>query len=399
MSQQLFHLKSQLNSFCLFLFTYLFLFSLSLYIPNSLQKYGILNNRFNLVELVQNKARAVTGSMHEINLGLNFIGNFHKLSPLESHIFQSSGLVHLLAISGAQILPLVSLISFFISSLLYMTLKNKIHPHHIMLLSSKTRTYISFFISFFIAILFGGTGALMRVSWLNFFKKINLFYYIQFSIFKRTSEFSEPLLDKIFILFVISLIFGNIFNNYSFILSAIGASCAEISAYACNLFLKANKNSCNLNILNKIIAAKFFVEIIVTISTCVFVGIILAPLTYNSILNSCLANIFAIPLITFLVTPLALLVLIIPINNVIFDMVLKGLDYSLILFKHIALVFSEGDLQNNSTAIYTQLFSPDGLIYLNLMMIVLWVIVDLIRGRKVYLMRCNFVQANSKNLK
>ena len=155
------------------LFAYAFLYCLSYLMPENMQKYGVLNNHINLAYLVQNKAKAVADSMNETNLGLNFIGNFHKLSPLESQIFQSSGLVHLLAISGAQILPVVSLLCFCSSFILVYFFKNKFKPHELMQICSKINVYISFLVSLFIAILFGGTGALLRVSWLNFFRKIN----------------------------------------------------------------------------------------------------------------------------------------------------------------------------------------------------------------------------------
>lgn len=367
--------KYFLNTFATGVFTYTFLFCFSSLLPEKMQKYGLFNNQANLVYLVQNKAKTVADSMQETNLGLNFIGNYHKLSPLESQIFQSSGLVHLLAISGAQILPVVNLICYCLSIILYTSLKNKLNPHRIMQISSKINIYISFMISLFISILFGGTGALLRVSWLNFFKRIKIIHFIQIFIFRQTSEFIEPLVEKFFILLLVSLFFGNIFSNYSFILSAIGASCAEISAYISKFIL--NKNG-------TIICLKFFSEIFVTILTCVFVGIVLSPLTFNSITNSCLANIFAIPIITFLVTPLALLILIIPSGNIVFEIILNGLDYSLMLFKHIAFVFSDSDnfITNN-----TRLFSADGLLYLNIIMIILWTIIDLIRGRKIYMMR------------
>lgn len=374
--------KSLFNSFCLFLFVYIVLYALSNLIPESMQKYGFFNNQLNLVPIVQAKASAVAVHMNETNLGLNFIGNFHKLSPAESQMFQSSGLVHLLAISGAQILPVVSLFCFLISFVVYKSFKRKIKSHKIMTISSSIRIFCSFVISLFIGILFGGTGALLRVCFLNFFRKINILHSIHLLMFKKTAEFSEPLLDKFFILFLVSFLFGSVFVNYSFILSAIGASCAEICAF-CSLFFT---NSKSLSIFRW----RFYTEVLVTILTCIFVGVILSPLTYNSILNSCLANVFAIPIITFLVTPLALLVLIVPANNTIFELLLNGLDYSLMLFKYIAMTFSNESIGDKFSGANLKLFSPNGLLYLNVVMIVLWVIVDLIRGRKVSAMRLEF---------
>ena len=144
---------------------------------------------------------------------------------------------------------------------------------------------MSFLVSIFIAILFGGTGALLRVAWLNFFKKTNLLHLFQVKLFVITKEFIEPLVDKVFIILIVAILFGNIFCNYSFILSAIGASCAEISAFICILIFKQPKTSSkNIYFLHNILKSRFFTEMAVTILTCIFVGfIICVGLSFSSI--------------------------------------------------------------------------------------------------------------------
>jgi NADH:ubiquinone oxidoreductase subunit 2 (subunit N) len=112
---------------------------------------------------------------------------------------------------------------------------------------------------------------------------VNVLYFVQNYIFKNTGEFLEPLLDKFLILFIVSFLFGNIFSNYSFVLSAIGASCAEISAFICmSIFKKKRKKKQNIILFSGLISSRFFQEVLVTMLTCVLVGVILSPLTYNS---------------------------------------------------------------------------------------------------------------------
>jgi hypothetical protein len=119
--------------------------------------------------------------------------------------------------------------------------------------------------------------------------------------------------------------------------------------------------------------------------TSLAVGILLAPLTSNSFMNSCVANVIAIPFITFVVTPLALLVLVFPSENILFDYIIHLLDYSLAIFKYIGSVFSEE--KNLSSLNNKSLFSADGLLYLNLIMIFLFVSIDIIRSRKLDILR------------
>ena len=219
--------KSYFNIFCMNIMAYIFLYFIFCFLPFQFQKYGILQNKLNFMYLIQNKAKFAASSMTEINLGLNFIGNAHKLSPLESQIFQSSGLIHLLAISGGQILPVVGLFGFLSSTLIYKLYKSKKPPHKLMIFISQINIWLGFSLSLFISLLFGGTGALIRVSWLSFFKNINFICKMTQIIFHHTPNLYEPIINKFLILFLVCFLFGNIFTNYSFILSAIGACCAE----------------------------------------------------------------------------------------------------------------------------------------------------------------------------
>lgn len=379
--------KAYICYYCKNLFIYFLFYSILKTLPFSIQKTGLLNNSLNLMHLIQDKAIYSASLMTESNLALNFVGNIHKLTTFEKNIFQTSGLVHLLAISGGQILPITALCSAIISKFIFKFFHQKRPPHEIMKKCYFINSFVNFFLSFFIAILFGGTGALMRVSWMNFLRKMNLFHFIYKKIFELQYIFEEVIFDKIILIFTASILFGNIFSNFSFLLSAIGAACAELCAkLTMLLFSHGKKMFKKKKEFLWLAKSRVLQELSMTVTTCILVGIILAPLTNNSILNSCLANIYAIPVVTFLITPLSILSLIIPSQNIIFPIVVNLLDICLGLLKQIAVIFSEETthLKQNLNLL---LFSEDGLLYLNLVLIVLWGVSDMLKSRNLISMR------------
>ncbi len=372
--------------FKFYVILYLFIIGLNSVLPDNIQKYGLFNNELNLKTLLEEKALYTSNKMTESNLGLNFLANKNKLSNLEYEVFQNSGLLHLLAISGGQINPLTSLSSFIISNLVFILLIRNKTPQKSMLINANTNKIINFIIALFISLIFGATGALTRTAFLTYLKKMNIFKKAENVLFSINPNFCPTVINKILIILILSILFGNVFLNYSFLLSAIGASCAEICAFFCNLYLR-NKNEF---FLNSIIKSSFFVEISITLSTCMLVGVILSPLTPNNIFDSCLANMFAIPVVTFVVTPCALLTLLFPIDSFLYNLSMQGLDFSLVCFKHIALSFSHIDIPIFSKQKNTILFSDDGLFYLNFILIILWIIIDLVKQRKIINLRVEY---------
>ena len=131
--------------------------------------------------------------------------------------------------------------------------------------------YLSLFISLIICSLFGWTGALVRVSALSYFQSIKFIQSQYFIFFKLFPFLTSKIFHKIFVLFLISSSFGNVFINFSFLLSAIGAIILEISSYITN-FLISN--------------LKIFKAICNTILTSFFTGIILYPFTNIDLINS-----------------------------------------------------------------------------------------------------------------
>lgn len=357
---------------------YVFLITISFGMPNSYSETVFIKKFINLSTLIEQKAIYISQNLLEENLALNYLGNVRKLSFYEAIIFQNSGLMHLLAISGAQVVPLAQFVSTFIGSTLYLILNIKIKPHCLMILINQIKNINSLVIAFIICSLFGCSGALIRVVGLNYFSKI---YFIkqQYTIFFK---FFPYILSNTFIrLIVLSFMlfyFGNIFINFSFLLSAIGATSAEFS-------LRVSKKLVNKkNLIIQSISS--------TILTSLVIGIILFPFSETNIYNSCLANILASPIVCLLITPLSLSALILPDTIFFYDYIILNLDYSLFLLKKIALYFNNNNLidpYKNSNILFTNI----GVFYLNFILILLWLLSDFLKEKKMTLFKNKFLSS------
>jgi hypothetical protein len=170
--------------------------------------------------------------------------------------------------------------------------------------------------------------------------------------------------------------FGNIFINFSFLLSAIGATSAEFC----------------LIVSKKIVSKKNFILLSIssTILTSFVIGIILFPFCETNIYNSCLANILASPIVCLLITPLSLLALILPDTIYFYDYIILILDYSLFLLKKIALYFNNNNSINpykNSSILFTNI----GVFYLNFILVTLWILSDYLKEKKMTLFKNKFL--------
>lgn len=357
--------------------SYLLLLILLDNLPEGIKNEGMLKSIFDLSEWTRQKAVSVSQGLEETNLALNFIGNIRKLSFQEAKTFQSSGLLHLLAISGGQIVPLANGISSLISYILFYSLFKKIKPQKLTKIIYSIKSIISLILSLSVCAIFGCSGALIRASTLNYMSKI-YFIYSQFSVFYKFIPYCTPTtFNRFMIIIFVTFSFGNVFLNYSFLLSAIGAACTELANYISNHFINKTK----------------ILEIIsTTVLTSILVGIILCPFSDNNILNSCLANIAALPVVCFLVTPFSLLVLFLPEQSFLFPYILNILDYSLFLLKKIALSFYDPYNKLNPFDKTNPLFNIEGLIYLNVVLLILWISLDIYKERRVFIMRKKILQ-------
>lgn len=245
-----------------------------------------------------------------------------------------------------------------------------------MQLISSIKANFSLIVSLFICSLFGCTGALIRVSALSYLMKLRIFQS-QYSLFFKFIPYIMPTtFNRVMILIFISFSFGNIFISYSFLLSAIGASTSEISTYIINYFLK-----------------KFVILQIIcsTVLTSLITGIIFFPFSGIDILSSCFANILALPVVCFLITPFSLLAIFLPNQFFLYQYILSILDFSLIFLKKIAFTFYNPYSKTNPFDKNNPLFSSEGLVYLIIVLISLWIFLDIYRERKIFIARKKFL--------
>ena len=89
----------------------------------------------------------------------------------------------------------------------------------------------------------------------------------------------------------------------------------------------------------------------------------------------------------FLITPLSLLALFTPTHFFIYKYVIIMLDYSLSIFKKIAFIFYNPYFKSNPFDKTNPLFSLTGLVYLNIILIILWIFLDIYREQKLNIAR------------
>lgn len=346
---------------------------------------GIIGQKFNLSHYTMTKSQYLIDHLEHQNLAVNFLVNQRTLSDEEKIEFQSSGLIHLLAVSGAQIIPICNLFSFILMQIFYFLLRNTCHSSSLLkiLFYFKSLTVIS--ISFLMAGLFSCTGALLRVAFLS---SINDFLksqkYISF-VSIALPIFSDCTIRK-FILFVLaSALFGNIFADYSFLLSSIGALVLEIISINLNFFFKKIHYRYWIKFL--------FKGMLLSLCTSFLISILLYPVVRVSFVLSSFSNILAAPIVTFLITPISLILLFIPQDTCLQPYILFVFDHSLGLLAFIANVFQDTQYELSLPKIL--LFSYEGKVYLILLLIILSALSDTIRARdEVYLQ--NFFKINSQ---
>lgn len=344
--------------------------------PQKMQNQGFIGSSLQAVsKKIEKKASHISSALDEQNLSLNFLANKRKLSFTEAKAFQSSGLLHLLAISGGQVVPIAFLVCYLSAKLLFLIFYKTIPPNTLMQIIFHISKLISFATALLLSALFGSSGALIRVLTLTYSTKLP-FFQTQHPFFYNLIPYilSQPF-KKFMLIILMAIAFGNLFQNYSFLLSALGAACAEFSIYVSFYFFKDSKIGASLASL---------------VLTSFLTGLVLQPFSQVNLLNSCMANILAFPVVSFLITPLSLLILLLPEDFFAFQFMLNAFDQSLSLLKFISHAFSDHSLKINPFAKNNPLFSTDGLVYLNFMLILLWSFLDLYKERKTILLRYEF---------
>ncbi|APJ02584.1 ComEC/Rec2 family competence protein [Silvanigrella aquatica] len=345
-------------------------------LPLFIKENGLFKLIINLSSWAENKAMLISENMIEKNLALNFLGNIRKLSFSEAKSLQSSGLMHLLAISGGQVVPLAMLFSYFLSKITFTILKNIVKPSLLIKVIYYVKLTSSLLISLLICSLFGCTGALIRVFSLFYFIQLPTIQAQYISIFKQFPYIMNQTFSKISVIILTSFIFGNVFINYSFLLSALGATVAQMAIYFSNYLLQENH--------------LIFKTVLSTTLTSFFTGFILYPFSEINLMNSCLANILALPVVCFFIAPLSLLALFIPDQFLFYPIIIKCLDISLFFLKQISFAFDNPYANINPFNKQNPLFTLNGLLYLNTILLFLWISMDCYKQKKLFLARMKF---------
>lgn len=340
--------------------------------------------KMNLSEYTESKAESLIPKLKHQNLAVNFLANQRILNEEEKSSFQSSGLVHLLAVSGAQIIPVCQLMSFIAIQIFYLCFRWCFVSSKLMKVIFYLKNIVVIGISFLMTGLFSCAGALVRVTFLssiNEFLKSQAFLY---PISRCIPVFSPPLIRRVVILFCVSFLFGNIFLDYSFLLSSIGAVTLEILSLSLHFFLKKIKMNLNLK--------KFVQPLLLCLLTSFLISILLYPVSRVSFLLTSFSNILAAPIVTFIITPLSLILIFAPDGIFLHSLMLKIFDSSLGVLNFIAETFQDPSYSLEIPKIL--LFSYQGKFYLILLLIILFSLSDVIRARDEESLRHFFRKKN-----
>lgn len=337
---------------------------------------GVIGQKLNLSKYTNKKSQDIISHLDNKTLAANFLENKRTLNADEQIAFQSSGLIHLLAVSGAQIIPICNLLSLFFLHIFYLCLRAFFHSSSLMKILFYLKNCVIMTSAFVLVGLFSCTGALLRVAFLS---SLNHFLKSQKSISFLSIAlpiFSDCITRKFIVLIFASICFGNILSDYSFLLSSIGALVLEIISVNLNYFFKYIKFKEKFK--------NIFKNTLLSLLTSFLISILLYPVARVSFVLSSLSNILAAPIVTFLITPLSLLLLFMPQNTILQPYMLFAFDYSLKVLNFIAHTFQETQYDLSLPKIL--LFSYEGKIYLILLFIVLSAISDTIRSRdEIYL--------------
>jgi Competence protein len=345
---------------------------------------GYLNEGRGFSLFLLNKALYITQHMQEGHLALNFLAAERRISFQDLESFKGSGLAHLLAISGAHVVPWANVCGSVGVFCAYRMLKPFCQALQLMCLLSVVRGIVQVCASCGLAFVFGLTGSLLRVVSLTYLLKISFLNRLSLTFIQILPSVTKQGVVRCALMIGISLGFGNMFYNISFLLSALGAACAQLSTVWVQ------------NLLNKEEFRGFRSWGVSTacgvVVTSVCMGVVLSPLLSSHIGNVSMANMLAQPVVGFLITPLSLLCLILPYGTEVSFFCIHLLDASLMIFKEIAYAFSQGSSDS------TDLFSTNGQLYLTGVLCVLWSISDLLHNRTLFTAKDKFLKLKKKKV-
>lgn len=308
-------------------------------------------------------AHDLAGRMDNRTLALNFLGNLRYLTSSEAAILGAAGLTHLLAISGGQI----GLIADFASRLTAVLLQQALHRHldtiPLLRLIARARRLAHLCAAMAVAAAFGQTGALLRAGILGFGQTSRLSQRAALAAWSLVPAIPVATLQRLGLLTLVVPFLGNPFYSLSFLLSAAGAATANLAS----------------RVARRLPVGRLASWILTTTLTCAGMQALLHPVLPSDPLVAILANVVAIPLVSFVITPLSLAALLCPNEAVNNACLLPLLDASLGIFHQLARL--SAGLAGPSTVSPRALQDEGTRLYLIFALILLWAIQDLVEER------------------
>jgi hypothetical protein len=241
---------------------------------------------------------------------------------------------------------------------------------------SYLRTFLGLFIALKICLLFGFTGSLIRVVGLQYVRQVSFLKHLFFKISKRFLFINPDVFIRLFVLVIIFLAFGNVFSNYSFLLSALGVCAVQIANHMVNVLHSKETYLRQFLTKRNPLFYSFIKYLETTILTSLIIGLILMPLMTTNLFSSILANLITQPLVGFIITPLSLLLSFGEVNFIP-SFVFEIFDEGLKILKNCARLFASLE-----AAPAQSLFSFKGQSYLSILLLLLWSLEDLHFVRK-----------------
>ncbi len=261
-------------------------------------------------------------------LAINFFANDRVLGKAQSHAFKTSGTAHLLAISGGQVAFLAPVLSAFLAKPVLIFLARWVSPLTLMTLLTRIKSVSEIFTAAICAAMFGATGSLLRTVMGKFSTAFPQFTSLSHSVFTSPSLASHKTLLRLLLLPLLVPVLGNPLQDLSFLFSALGATILVLSSGGVQ------------RLLGKRGATSFFVKSMATTAiTSGTISIVLSPIASTNPASSILANLVAIPLVTFWICPVSLLILLIPLPF-LQHLLIPVLDAGLTVFLACANAFS-----------------------------------------------------------
>ena len=285
---------------------------------------------------VESKARLLSRRTNHSAYLLNFLGNLRRFSSQELRALEHAGLVHLLAISGAQMADATRLAARAASGFLGL----------------RSAHALQWVLYAWFGLAYGVSGALLRVGFLRVLGRapwirqgaLGCAWYL-------------PIPPSAWIrggmVLALSALFGPVFSSPSFLLSALGACVAHRTSGRMPLGAFPRRLAPAARACGHTAA-----------TTCVL-GILLAPVSSHGLFAAIAANLLAIPLVGFVVTPLSVAAILAPLP-LAKAVLVPPLEVSLALLRGIAWGFAQ-----ESPGTWT-VFSVQGQRYLGALLVVLW---------------------------